>query len=82
MLATRTSALRTARRTLSPLAVSASPRLFTSSAVTAKHILNATPADFDELAVKGSKPTLVDFYAECAPTSRPAPSPPPPPPRR
>ncbi|GAA5841573.1 hypothetical protein JCM9279_000694 [Rhodotorula babjevae] len=68
MLAARTSALRTARRTLSPLAVSASPRLFSSSALTAKHLLNATPADFQELAVKGSRPAIVDFYADwCGP---------------
>ncbi|GAA5928684.1 hypothetical protein JCM3775_004605 [Rhodotorula graminis] len=66
MLATRTSALRLARQAFSPL--STSPRAFTSSAVANKHILNATPADFDELAVKGTRPVLVDFYADwCGP---------------
>ncbi|GAA5915213.1 hypothetical protein JCM8208_007712 [Rhodotorula glutinis] len=68
MLAARTSTLRLARHATSPLAVASSPRPFTSSAVAAKHILNATPQDFDELAVKGSRPTLVDFYADwCGP---------------
>merc|ERR1711939_463960 len=68
MLALRSSALRAARVTAPSRAVAASPRLFASSAPSMKHILSATPADFDELAIKGNRPTLVDFYADwCGP---------------
>lgn len=70
MLALRSSALRAARVTAPSRAVAASPRLFASSAPSMKHILSATPADFDELAIKGNRPTLVDFYAECAPSPK------------
>lgn len=39
-------------------------RSFSTSAAVRKQILDASPADFETYAVKGSKPTIVDFYAE------------------
>ncbi|BGP37305.1 hypothetical protein JCM10450v2_001214 [Rhodotorula kratochvilovae] len=67
MLALRTPALRSARAALAP-AVAASPRLFGSSALAQKHIFDASPEDFQAHAIDGSRPTLVDFYADwCGP---------------
>lgn len=53
MLAARSTAIRTARRA------------FSTTPIARKHILAATPEDFETHAIKGDKTTVVDFYAEC-----------------
>ncbi|BGO97213.1 hypothetical protein NBRC10513v2_001133 [Rhodotorula toruloides] len=56
MLAARSTALRTARRA------------FSTTPLARKHILNATPEDFETHAIKGNRTTVVDFYADwCGP---------------
>ncbi|POY69927.1 thioredoxin [Rhodotorula taiwanensis] len=43
-------------------------RSFSTTATARKQILDASPADFETYAIKGSRPTIVDFYADwCGP---------------
>ncbi|GAA5979502.1 hypothetical protein JCM10908_002950 [Rhodotorula pacifica] len=43
-------------------------RAFSTTPAARKQILDASPADFETYAVKGNRPTIVDFYADwCGP---------------
>ena len=39
-------------------------RAFSTTPAARKQILDASPADFEAHAIKGTRPTIVDFYAE------------------
>ena len=39
-------------------------RAFSTTPAARKQILDASPADFETHAIKGNRPTIVDFYAE------------------